>query len=166
MTLLKLQQDMFSAMKEGDYISKEVLSSAIAAIKKMAIDKKCKDDIPESLVDEVLRKEYKTLKEQIDNCPADNCTPYPSKKVVAPVYINFCSSSVITLYTVIIFNSVSFSNTTAKTISSWNTSCVSIFGVTVGVILLFFGCSSGASTKALAPKINAIKTNVITTDTL
>lgn len=69
MTLEQLQHSMMSAMKQGDKVRKDVLSSAIAAIKKVAIDKGCRDNITEELVNEVLLKEYKILMEQIDTCP-------------------------------------------------------------------------------------------------
>lgn len=71
MTLEKLNQDLVKALKEKDIVTKEVLRSAIGNIKKAAIDKKIKEDIPESLVDEVLLKEQKTLWEMINTCPAD-----------------------------------------------------------------------------------------------
>lgn len=71
MTLDKLQADMIAAMKDGNKIRKDVLSAAIAAIKKTAIDKRVKDNIVEELVNEVLTKEKKTLKEMIDTCPED-----------------------------------------------------------------------------------------------
>lgn len=71
MTLEILQNDMIQAMKDKDSLKKEVLSSAIAAIKNAAIAKKCKDNITQELVDEVLLKEKKTLQEQLDTCPLD-----------------------------------------------------------------------------------------------
>ena len=71
MTLEILQKDMVQAMKDKNPVKKEALSSAIGAIKNAAIAKKCKDNIPEELVNEVLLKEKKTLQEQIDTCPAD-----------------------------------------------------------------------------------------------
>ena len=37
----------------------------------MAIDEGCRDDIPTEMVDKVILKEMKTVKEQIDSCPAD-----------------------------------------------------------------------------------------------
>lgn len=71
MTIEILTQRMYASMKNGDKLRKEVFSSVIGAVKKVAIDKGCRDDIPESLVDEVILKEQKTLKEMIDTCPAD-----------------------------------------------------------------------------------------------
>ena len=71
MTIEQLQHSMMSAMKNGDRVRKDVLSSAVAAIKKAAIDKGCRDNITEELVMEVLRKEEKTLQEQVDTCPAE-----------------------------------------------------------------------------------------------
>ena len=66
-----LQKDMIAAMKAKDKPRKEAISSLIAAVKKVAIDEGCRDDIKEELVDQVLLKELKTAKEQVETCPAD-----------------------------------------------------------------------------------------------
>lgn len=71
MNIETLTNDMYTAMKNGDTEKKAVLSSLISNIKKMAIDEKCKDNIPETLVYKALHKEVKTIKEQIDTCPAN-----------------------------------------------------------------------------------------------
>lgn len=71
MTLEQLNADMITAMKNKDKLKKDTLSAIIGAVKKAAIDKKCKDNITESLVDEILLKEMKTIKEMIDTCPLD-----------------------------------------------------------------------------------------------
>lgn len=71
MTLEQLQKDMIQAMKDKNPVKKEALSSAIGAIKNAAIAKKCKDNVPEELVNEVLLKEAKIIQEQIDTCPKD-----------------------------------------------------------------------------------------------
>lgn len=71
MTLEILQAEMIKAMKEHDKSRKDTLSSLIGAIKKAAIDKKCKDNITEDLINEVLLKEKKTVQEMLDTCPAD-----------------------------------------------------------------------------------------------
>lgn len=67
----KLQKDMIAAMKAKDKPRKESISALISAVKKAAIDKGCRDNITEDLVDSVILKELKTAKEQIDSCPAD-----------------------------------------------------------------------------------------------
>lgn len=69
MTIETLRNDMIAAMKSKDKITKDAISSAIAAIKKVAIDEGTREDIPEELVDRVILKELKSLKEQIDTCP-------------------------------------------------------------------------------------------------
>ena len=66
-----LQKDMIAAMKAKDKPRKESISSLISAVKKAAIDKGCRDNITEDIVDSVILKELKTGKEQIDSCPAD-----------------------------------------------------------------------------------------------
>lgn len=71
MTLEFLNKEIIEAMKAGDTLTRDVLRSAVGNIKKIAIDKKQKDNITESLVDEVLLKEKKTLQEMIDTCPTD-----------------------------------------------------------------------------------------------
>lgn len=71
MTYEKLLEDMKSAMLEKNALKKLVLANAITSIRNAAIAKRCKDNIIEELVDEVLLKEKKTLKEMIDTCPAE-----------------------------------------------------------------------------------------------
>ena len=60
-----------AAMKAREKNRKDAISSLISAVKKAAIDEGCRDDIREELVDRVILKELKTVKEQIDSCPAD-----------------------------------------------------------------------------------------------
>lgn len=69
MTLEILQAEMIAAMKNKDKARKDTISSLIGAVKKAAIDKMCKDNITEALVDEVILKEKKTVQEMIDTCP-------------------------------------------------------------------------------------------------
>lgn len=71
MTLNELQSEMIQAMKDKNKPRKAVLSGMVDAVKKAAIDKGCRDNIPESLVDEVLLKYKKLIQEQIDTCPAE-----------------------------------------------------------------------------------------------
>ena len=71
MDIKTLQKDMIAAMKNKDKPRKESISALIQAVKKMAIDEGCRDDIPTEMVDRVILKEMKTVKEQIDSCPAD-----------------------------------------------------------------------------------------------
>lgn len=69
MNIETIRADMVKAMKEKDKLLKDVTSSLIAAIKKVAIDEGVRDDITEELVDRVILKELKSTKEQIDTCP-------------------------------------------------------------------------------------------------
>ena len=71
MELAVLQKDMVAAMKAKDKVRKEAISSLVSAVKKVAIDEGHRDDIKPELVDQVILKELKTVKEQIDTCPAD-----------------------------------------------------------------------------------------------
>lgn len=69
MTLERLQEAIHSAMKTHATLEVEVLRGVVAAIKKMAIDKRC--EIDEKLVDEMLLKEQKIIREMIDTCPKE-----------------------------------------------------------------------------------------------
>ena len=71
MQMEQLQKDMIAAMKAKDKPRKEAVSSLVSAVKKAAIDAGCRDDIKEDMVDQVILKELKTVKEQIDTCPAE-----------------------------------------------------------------------------------------------
>ncbi len=71
MEMKKLQQDMVAAMKAKDKVRKDAISALVSAVKKVAIDEGCRDDIKEELVNRVVLKELKTVKEQIDTCPAE-----------------------------------------------------------------------------------------------
>ena len=64
-----LQKDMIAAMKAKDKSRKDSISSLISAIKKVAIDEGVRDNITEEIVDRVILKEIKSVKEQIDSCP-------------------------------------------------------------------------------------------------
>lgn len=68
MTLETIQESIKTAMKTHATLEVETLRSVVAAVKKAAIDKRC--EITEELVDEMLLKEVKIIKEQIETCPA------------------------------------------------------------------------------------------------
>ncbi|MCR5608026.1 MAG: GatB/YqeY domain-containing protein [Lachnospiraceae bacterium] len=65
----QLQKDMIAAMKAKDKARKDSISSVISAIKKVAIDEGCREDISDELANRVILKELKSVKEQIDTCP-------------------------------------------------------------------------------------------------
>lgn len=71
MELEQLRSDMVAAMKARDKERKDAISSLVSAVKKAAIDEGCREDVPTDLVDRVILKELKTVKEQLDACPAD-----------------------------------------------------------------------------------------------
>lgn len=64
-TIIKLSIE--EAMKDHNSQKRDTLRSVINRIKNAQIDLKC--EITDSLVDEMLLKEVKTIKEQIDTCP-------------------------------------------------------------------------------------------------
>ncbi|MDF2540548.1 MAG: hypothetical protein K0S47_266 [Herbinix sp.] len=71
MQMEQLQKDMVAAMKAHDKVRKDAISSLISAVKKIAIDEGCRDDIKEELVDRAILKEMKLVKEQLDTCPEE-----------------------------------------------------------------------------------------------
>lgn len=66
----QLQKDMITAMKERNKARKDAISTLVSAAKKVAIDEGTRENISEEIVDRVILKEIKTVKEQIDTCPA------------------------------------------------------------------------------------------------
>lgn len=71
MTLEVLQKDMIAAMKAKDKPRKESISVLVSAVKKAAIDAGDRENPAEELVNAAIMKEVKSVKEQIDTCPAD-----------------------------------------------------------------------------------------------
>ena len=71
MELEQLRSDMVAAMKARDKERKDAISSLVSAVKKAAIDEGCREDVPAQLVDRVIIKELKTVREQLDTCPAE-----------------------------------------------------------------------------------------------
>ena len=69
MELATLQSAMIAAMKAMDKPRKDAISALVSAVKKAGIDAGCREDIPTSMVDQVILKELKSVKEQIDTCP-------------------------------------------------------------------------------------------------
>ena len=64
----QLQKDMIAAMKDRNKVRKDAISTLVSAAKKVAIG--TRDNITEEIVDRVILKEIKTVKEQLDACPA------------------------------------------------------------------------------------------------
>ena len=71
MTIETLREQMITAMKVGNKFTKEVLSSVLSTAKNMAIEKGCKDNISEEIVNAAILKELKTATEMLDTCPSD-----------------------------------------------------------------------------------------------
>ena len=89
MTLEMLSKEMIAAMKNKDRFRKDAISVLIGAAKKVAIDRGCRDDVPESIVTEVILKEQKTLNEMIDSCPEDRPEKLAEYKARATIVAEF-----------------------------------------------------------------------------
>lgn len=70
MTLEKLQQDMVTALKEGNKARKSTLSMMIAQIKKSAIDKGIRENISEEFVNTEILKYQKAVQETCASLPS------------------------------------------------------------------------------------------------
>ena len=85
MELKVLQNEMVAALKARNKFRKDVISSLVGAVKKAAIDKNCRDNVTEELVNAVLIKEQKTMQEMIDTCPTTRpeiLAEYTAKKQI------------------------------------------------------------------------------------
>ena len=85
MELKVLQNEMVAALKARNKFRKDVISSLVGAVKKAAIDKNCRDNITEELVNAVLIKEQKIMQEMIDTCPSTRpevLAEYTAKKQI------------------------------------------------------------------------------------
>ncbi len=71
MQLSTLQSEMIAAMKARDKARKDSISVLVSAVKKVGIDAGCRENIPEDMVNQAILKEIKSVKEQIETCPAD-----------------------------------------------------------------------------------------------
>ena len=67
----ELQDSMVLAMKAKDKFRKDSIAALVSAVKKVGIDNGCREDIPDEMANQAILKEMKSVKEQIDTCPAD-----------------------------------------------------------------------------------------------
>lgn len=90
MLIETLKKDMITAMKEKNQEKKNAISSLVDAAKKIVIDKGGdRVNIPDDIVVQVIMKELKTIKEQIDSCPADRTdllTEYKNRESFVKAY--------------------------------------------------------------------------------
>ena len=71
MTLEMLENEMTKARRNRDTVRITAISGLVNAVKVAAINERCKDNITEEFVNNILIKEQKTVQEMIDTCPAD-----------------------------------------------------------------------------------------------
>lgn len=85
MTLKELQNEMAAALKAGQKERRVVLSTLVAACNNASITPKGRVEVTEDIVNAVLTKEAKIVKEQIDTCPssrADLLEQYKNKLAI------------------------------------------------------------------------------------
>lgn len=86
-----LKADMTAALKEGNKIRRITIADIVASVDKATIGAKSRAVITDQLVDEVLIKYHKTVKEMIDTCPndekyADRKAEYIAKLAIVEEY--------------------------------------------------------------------------------
>ena len=71
MTLEMLEKEMTKARRNRDTVRITAISGLVNAVKVAAINERCKDNITEEFVNNILIKEQKTVQEMIDTCPSE-----------------------------------------------------------------------------------------------
>ena len=92
MTIEALQKEMISALKSGNKFRKDTISTLIAQIKRVAIDKGCRNNITEELVDAELLKAKKAQQDSIDTCPASRADLLEEYKKQMEIIMEFVPS--------------------------------------------------------------------------
>lgn len=92
MTIEALQKEMIAALKSGNKFRKDTISTLIAQIKRVAIDKGCRDNIIEEMVDAELLKAKKAQQDSIDTCPASRADLLEEYKKQMEIIMEFVPS--------------------------------------------------------------------------
>lgn len=88
--LERLQKEMVKALKEGDKFRKLTLSTLISAVKKAGIDAGCRENIPDEMVIQVLKKEKKNLVDTVEkfpDMPAEKKNEYIDQALIIDEFI-------------------------------------------------------------------------------
>nr|MCR5501149.1 GatB/YqeY domain-containing protein [Acetatifactor sp.] len=89
MKLETLQSAMIAAMKARDKARKDSIAVLVSAAKKAGIDAGCREAIPEEMVDQAILKEMKSVKEQVETCPAERTELLEEYKARLAVFEEF-----------------------------------------------------------------------------
>lgn len=92
MTIEILQKEMIAALKSGNKFRKDTISTLIAQIKRVAIDKGCRDNITEEMADAELLKAKKAQQDSIDTCPASRADLLEEYKKQMEIIMEFVPS--------------------------------------------------------------------------
>lgn len=88
--LERLQKEMVKALKEGNKFRKLTLSTLISAVKKAGIDAGCRENIPDEMVIQVLKKEKKNLVDTVEkfpDMPAEKKNEYIDQAIIIDEFV-------------------------------------------------------------------------------
>lgn len=88
--LERLQKEMFKALKKGNKFRKLTLSTLISAVKKAGIDAGCRENIPDEMVIQVLKKEKKNLVDTVEkfpDMPAEKKNEYINQALIIDEFV-------------------------------------------------------------------------------
>ena len=88
--LERLQKEMVKALKEGNKFRKLTLSTLISAVKKAGIDAGCRENIPDEMVIQVLKKEKKNLVDTVEkfpDMPAEKKSEYIDQALIIDEFV-------------------------------------------------------------------------------
>ena len=90
--LERLQKEMVKALKEGNKFRKLTLSTLISAVKKAGIDAGCRENIPDEMVIQVLKKEKKNLVDTVEkfpDMPVEKKSEYIDQALIIDEFVPF-----------------------------------------------------------------------------
>ena len=96
MNFKELKDIVNNALKLGETLKVDVLRSVVAAVQKASIDRQV--EITPELVDEIILKEQKIIKEMIDTCPTERVELLEEYKIRKEI-IDFYAPRIIADYT-------------------------------------------------------------------
>lgn len=90
MMIERLQNEMVAALKSGNKFRKLTLSTLISAVKNAGINAGCRENIPDEMVIQVLKKEKKNLVDTVEkfpDMPVDKKSEYINQALIIDEFV-------------------------------------------------------------------------------